>query len=150
MLVAATADGFLACGAFFFLERLEEMEGNATANATTAITAGAGSAFSGGTIAALHTGRDVHCATARDDAQAFFTDNPVDIGFGPGGRRNCRTGLRSDGKPNLQRLSVRLCLWVGYGFGCSWPHRRCWLAGADLGEWWPSRLVATAAEDGLS
>jgi hypothetical protein len=56
--------------------------------------------------------------------------------------RNCRTGLRSDGKPNLQRLSVRLCLWVGYAFGCSWPHRRCRTAGSDLGELWPSRLVA--------
>ena len=26
-------------------------------------------------------------------------------------------------------------------------HRRCWTAGADLGERWPSWLVATAAED---
>jgi hypothetical protein len=24
------------------------------------------------------------------------------------------------------------------------PHRRCWTARPDLGEWWPSRLVATA------
>src|SRR5262249_21134023 len=30
------------------------------------------------------------------------------------------------------------------------PHRRCWTAGSDLGERWPSRLVATAAADGLS
>src|SRR5215472_5989903 len=33
---------------------------------------------------------------------------------------------------------------------CSHPHRRCWPAWADLGGPWPSRLVATAAEDGLS
>ena len=29
-------------------------------------------------------------------------------------------------------------------------HRRCWSARSDLGERWPSRLVATAAEDRLS
>src|SRR5262249_24786600 len=31
----------------------------------------------------------------------------------------------------------------------AWPHRRCWPSRSDLGERWPSRLVATAAEDGL-
>ena len=30
------------------------------------------------------------------------------------------------------------------------PHRRCWTARPDLGERWPSRLVATAAENRLS
>jgi hypothetical protein len=29
-------------------------------------------------------------------------------------------------------------------------HRRCWTARPDLGERWPSRLVATAAEDCLN
>ena len=29
-------------------------------------------------------------------------------------------------------------------------HRRCWTSRPDLGERWPSRLVATAAEDRLS
>jgi hypothetical protein len=32
----------------------------------------------------------------------------------------------------------------------SWPHRWCWTSRPDLGERWPSRLVATAAEDRLS
>jgi hypothetical protein len=35
-------------------------------------------------------------------------------------------------------------------FGCSRPHRRCWLAGPDLGEQWSSRLVATASAVRLS
>src|SRR5215510_3821488 len=30
------------------------------------------------------------------------------------------------------------------------PHCRCWLSRPDLGERWPSRLVATAAEERLS
>jgi len=30
---------------------------------------------------------------------------------------------------------------------CPRPHRRRWTAGPALGERWPSRLVATAAED---
>jgi len=30
------------------------------------------------------------------------------------------------------------------------PYRRCWTAGPDLGERWPSRLVATAAVDRVS
>jgi hypothetical protein len=29
------------------------------------------------------------------------------------------------------------------------PHRRCWTSRPDLGERWPYRLVATAAEDRL-
>jgi hypothetical protein len=29
------------------------------------------------------------------------------------------------------------------------PHRRCWPSWPDLGERWPSRLVATAAEERL-
>jgi hypothetical protein len=33
---------------------------------------------------------------------------------------------------------------------CSRPHRWCWSARPDLGERWPSRLVATAEEDRLS
>ena len=36
------------------------------------------------------------------------------------------------------------------GVSVPWPHRRCWSSRPDLGERWPSRLVATAAEDRLS
>jgi len=35
-------------------------------------------------------------------------------------------------------------------FAASPAHRRCWPSRPDLGERWPSRLVATAAEDRLS
>jgi hypothetical protein len=35
-------------------------------------------------------------------------------------------------------------------FGALRPHRRCWHSGPDLGERWPSRLVATAEEKRLS
>jgi hypothetical protein len=43
--------------------------------------------------------------------------------------------------------SSRVCpIW-----GLRWrsPHRRCWPSRPDLGKRWPSRLVATAAEDRL-
>jgi hypothetical protein len=30
------------------------------------------------------------------------------------------------------------------------PHRRCWTSRSNLGEWWPSRLVATAAKERLN
>jgi hypothetical protein len=39
-------------------------------------------------------------------------------------------------KCSLSRLELR-------------PHRRCWLAGPDVGGRWPSWLVATAAEERL-
>jgi hypothetical protein len=39
-----------------------------------------------------------------------------------------------------------------YPVHCAYPrsHRRCWPARPDLGERWPSRLVATSAEDRLN
>ena len=37
----------------------------------------------------------------------------------------------------------------GSCFGGRRPHRRCWTPRPDLGERWPSRLVAQAAEHGL-
>jgi hypothetical protein len=36
-----------------------------------------------------------------------------------------------------------------YRFTGARPHRRCWPSRPDLGERWPARLVATAAEDRL-
>jgi hypothetical protein len=49
-------------------------------------------------------------------------------------------------RPCLLALASVLILPVNSGISCSArPHRWCGTAGFDLGERWPSRLVATAA-----
>jgi len=58
------------------------------------------------------------------------------------GGTNCRTALFQDMPSQDSRVSGN--------FQLSRSRGRCWPARSDLGEWWPSGLVATAEEDRLS
>jgi hypothetical protein len=87
--------------------------------------------------------------TTLADAQAFFTDNPVDIGFGPGGPATVELVYDLTASQISSGFQFDYAFRVGYSLGCPWPCRRCGTAGSDLGERWSSRLVATTAEDRL-
>ncbi len=87
----------------------------------------------------------------------FLGTIPIDVGIGntPGGLWSLGFGTGgSNGSPNTLFFTDGINGEMDGLFGAinavPASHRRCWPARPDLGERWPSRLVATAAEDRLS
>jgi hypothetical protein len=59
-----------------------------------------------------------------------------------------REAARSNGE-TADQMSMALPVAIR-AVACPRLHRRCWTARPDLGDRWPSRLVATAAENCLN
>jgi len=83
------------------------------------------------------------------DAQAFFTDNPVDIGLASPGPATVDVVFDLTGSQLSSGFQFDYALGTELAFG-PWSHRRCRNSGPAVGERWSSRLVATAAEDRLT